>query len=245
MQLQESEDEEDNDGINELVTIDAVDSMRCINSINVWTERLVVQRKFPVIFKLDSGSQVNVLSEMLFNRMNINTTQYKNDLIIKAYGGFKIEVLFKVKLDISYKKCTKNLEFVVVKSDSQPLLGLDGCVKLKLIQKCKEIDEVSKLRNKDEFLQVNSDIFKGIGVFPDKYTIKVNDNSNGVIKPLRRLPRKITEQLKFELESLVKKNIIEKVEQPKNWASNLVVVEKDNKIRICLDPIELNKDIKI
>lgn len=41
-------------------------------------------------------------------------------------------------------------------------------------------------------------------------------------------------------------NIIEKVTEPSDWVSNMVVVQKANKkdLRICIDPIHLNKAIK-
>lgn len=41
-----------------------------------------------------------------------------------------------------------------------------------------------------------------------------------------------------------KQDIITKVSEPTNWISNMVVVQKPNKIRVCLDPHPLNKAIK-
>ncbi|PIK55635.1 hypothetical protein BSL78_07444 [Apostichopus japonicus] len=42
-----------------------------------------------------------------------------------------------------------------------------------------------------------------------------------------------------------KDNIIEKVESPTDWVNSLVIVEKSNgRLRICLDPRDLNKAIK-
>lgn len=44
---------------------------------------------------------------------------------------------------------------------------------------------------------------------------------------------------------MVENGIISKVENPKAWVSNLVIIEKpDGKLRICLDPRDLNKAIK-
>ena len=37
--------------------------------------------------------------------------------------------------------------------------------------------------------------------------------------------------------------IIEQVSTPTNWVSNLVIVKKENKLRICLDPKDLNRAI--
>ena len=44
---------------------------------------------------------------------------------------------------------------------------------------------------------------------------------------------------------MVKKNIIQKVVEPSDWVSNMVVVKKGNgQLRICIDPMFLNKAIK-
>ncbi len=52
-------------------------------------------------------------------------------------------------------------------------------------------------------------------------------------------------KLKVKLEELEVEGIISKVENPKNWVSNLVVIEKtDGSLRLCLDCSELNKAIK-
>ena len=44
---------------------------------------------------------------------------------------------------------------------------------------------------------------------------------------------------------LERRNIIARVTQPTDWVSNMVVVrKKNNDIRICLDPTNLNKAVK-
>lgn len=59
------------------------------------------------------------------------------------------------------------------------------------------------------------------------------------------MPLKIKEKLKNKLLELQEKKIISKVNNPKGWISNLVIIEKpDKSLRLCLDPNELNKAIK-
>ena len=66
-----------------------------------------------------------------------------------------------------------------------------------------------------------------------------------VVRPPRRIPYAIRDKLKVTLDDLEQKGIIEKTEGPVDWASNLVIVEKPNgALRICLDPVDLNKSIK-
>ena len=55
----------------------------------------------------------------------------------------------------------------------------------------------------------------------------------------------IQDKLKNELGRLVSLGIIEKVTEPTEWVNSIVIVQKPNgDIRICLDPIELNKWIQ-
>lgn len=51
-------------------------------------------------------------------------------------------------------------------------------------------------------------------------------------------------KLKQEINRLVKEDIIIKVDKHTEWVSNLVLVKREDKLRICLDPIELNKALK-
>ena len=52
-------------------------------------------------------------------------------------------------------------------------------------------------------------------------------------------------KLKLELDRMVKLGVIDKVDGPTDWVSNLVLVEKTNgQLRVCLDPRDLNKAIK-
>lgn len=43
---------------------------------------------------------------------------------------------------------------------------------------------------------------------------------------------------------LMEKGIIKKAEEPSEWISSMLVVVKPNKIRICLDPKDLNKAVQ-
>ena len=51
-------------------------------------------------------------------------------------------------------------------------------------------------------------------------------------------------RLRATLDDLERRDIITKVEEPVDWVSNLVIVEKaNNTLRLCLDPPDLNQAI--
>ena len=74
--------------------------------------------------------------------------------------------------------------------------------------------------------------------------IKLKDGSILHIEPVRRVPHAMQEPLKNELDKLVKEEILHKVDisEPIEWLNSFVCIKKPNgKLRLCLDPIHLNK----
>jgi hypothetical protein len=61
----------------------------------------------------------------------------------------------------------------------------------------------------------------------------------------RKIPAMLRGKLKQELDRMEKEQVIVKVDKPTNWVHNPLIVEKPNgKLRVCLDPRELNKYLK-
>lgn len=68
------------------------------------------------------------------------------------------------------------------------------------------------------------------------------------VRPLAHPPRKVPvafrDRLKEELDKLVGEEIITPVTEPTKWVFSLVLVNKPNKLRICIDPQDLNKALQ-
>ncbi|PIK33274.1 hypothetical protein BSL78_29912 [Apostichopus japonicus] len=89
------------------------------------------------------------------------------------------------------------------------------------------------------------DRFKGIGQFKGDYHIVIDKVALPVVHPARRCPIHIQEEIKKELDEMVKLDVIASVEEPTDWVSSLAYTQKPNgRWRICLDPRDLNKVIK-
>ena len=94
-------------------------------------------------------------------------------------------------------------------------------------------------------MKLYPEVFNGVGKLEPAYNIKLTDKVIPVVHPPRKVPASLREKLKNELDDMEKNEIIAKVDEPTEWVNSLVIVEKpDGKLRLCLDPRNLNKAIK-
>ncbi len=98
---------------------------------------------------------------------------------------------------------------------------------------------------KQSVLHDHSEVFQGIGLFPGECTIHLEPNSTPVIHPPRKIPVALHDRCKLELSRMEKIGVIAKVNEPTEWVNSMVIVQKsEGKLRICLDPKDLNKSIQ-
>ncbi|XP_060606617.1 uncharacterized protein K02A2.6-like [Ruditapes philippinarum] len=196
-------------------------------------------------FKLDTGACCNILSEADFKSLKVNTPLKKPTVKLTAYSGTEIKVLGVVDLSCSYKKkCTKLVEFYVVRTNKPSILGLQSCLDFNLIQIVMSVDQNEQM-NKNSVLRDFREVFHGFGKLPGACSIKVDPRYSPVIHPPRRVPVALQSKVKKELDAMEKAGIIAKVTAPTNWVNSMVVVNKphSDKVRTVIDPKDLNKAI--
>ncbi|GFS05684.1 retrovirus-related Pol polyprotein from transposon 297-like Protein [Elysia marginata] len=101
--------------------------------------------------------------------------------------------------------------------------------------------------NKENILQDYSDCFDGIGKFQGPYHIAIDTTIPPVIHGQRKIPISLKEKIKSELDEMSAQGIITKVKEGEltAWVNSLVYKEKPNgRLRLCLDPKDLNKAIQ-
>ena len=88
--------------------------------------------------------------------------------------------------------------------------------------------------------------FTGISTFKNyKYHIELDRHAKPVVHPERKIALALILKLDKELDSILADGIIVPVEKPTDWVNSLVVREKPNdRMRVCLDPRDLNKAIR-
>lgn len=221
---------------NQNVKIGKIDSV----GENGWFKDLKIEDQ-TVNFKLDTGAEVNVISKELFEKLNNNFKVRKTDVILEAYGGFKINPIGQVCLSCQYKGKYILMDFLITPNGLRPILGFQACMTLGILKRT----DVLEVSSKEEFIKNNVIVFSGLGKLKSDQKLEVRDGISPVAKPPRRIAVNLRKKVQEKLDELEKEDIIEAVMEPAEWVHNMVVVEKENKkLRICLDPHVLNEALK-
>ena len=133
-------------------------------------------------------------------------------------------------------KYTDNDELHKPNTGSAPVYSVDST--------SEEVSSHTPL-SKDDLLQRYRKAFRAnIGKVEAKYRIRIDIEVDPVQNAPRRVPVVLRDKLKETLDDLQQQDIIAAVTTPTAWISSMVVVPKANgKLRICLDPTDLNRAI--
>ena len=89
------------------------------------------------------------------------------------------------------------------------------------------------------------DGFEGIGKFDGAFHITTDPSITPVVHAPRKCPIQLRDEIQTELQDMENIGVIAKVTTPTEWASSIVCSRKSSdKLRICLDPKDLNEAIR-
>ncbi|KAK2706620.1 hypothetical protein QYM36_016596 [Artemia franciscana] len=166
-----------------------------------------------VEFKIDTVAEANVILMKTLNKMPPQPKLRPTSDILTSYTGESLKVAGTCQLDGQYKnREPQTHKFYVVDTDKRPIPSRQTSVSLNLIKFIYNIEKTPVTSTMDEILAKYKDVFEGIGQ-TEKRT-----GTTGIPRDNR------------------------KVTEPTELVNSMVVVQKpDSDIRICLDPVELNK----
>jgi hypothetical protein len=106
-----------------------------------------------------------------------------------------------------------------------------------------DVDETNLQKTQYEILDnpEYQEVFKGLGCLPGQYSIKLDSSVSPTIHPPRKIPIALHDKVRQELTLMEKTGVIVKQKEPTEWVNSMVVVNKGTKIRICIDPKDLNR----
>ena len=206
-----------------------------------------------VKFQLDSGATVNILPVDLYQKI---TKDQKLRALDKAnsnlvmFNKSQLEALGKVRIETRNPKNNKTyqVEYVIVSEGFKGLLGAKSIQELDLITV--NMDNImsvstSTVSTMTNILKEYQDVFKGEGLLAQKLHLELDNSIPAVKLPVRKVPLAVKEPLKEEIHRLVHMGILKPVDSPTDWISSMVVVMKRNgRVRLCIDPKPLNKALK-
>lgn len=213
----------DDFGFNDLF-IDSIDVMHIDNGVNVirngraFVELSCKPNNTRVNFKIDTGSQVNILPANVFFTLKTNAPLEQATSKLTTYNGHKLNTLGVCKIICCFGNKSQSLGFYVVETESPLILGLKSCLEFSLIQFVHPVQHtiVAPL-DRSMILTEYYDVFQGIGLFKTECNIVLDPSVSPVVNPPRRVPIALRDRLKAELDRMESLGVIAKVTKPTPW----------------------------
>ena len=209
--------------------------------------------------KVDTGAQGNyTLPIRMYRAMfpeNLNSEGYpkrgavmEKDTVLTAYNGSNIPDYGTITRPCKYRGDWIDTEVFIVESLGPAIIGLPASQDLNLltlhcgIEKRPSTTPISTVQGLKQ--QYPNQVDR-IGHFPCTYHITLKDDSLPVVHAPRKFPIHIRDELKAKLDSMESQGVIKRVTAPTDWVNSMVTSRNSNgKLRVCLDPKDLNKCIK-
>ncbi|UYV62382.1 K02A2.6-like, partial [Cordylochernes scorpioides] len=203
--------------------------------------------KESIICQIDTGATVNVLNfaDLCKIMQDGNPSLKPSYIKLRCYGGEILKPRGQIKINCSHQSKQHPIVFQVIDHWEKPILSAETCQKLNLIEIKADLCKIESTWTKqNNLLDKYKDIFEGIGCLQGEYKLETDPTIKPIKQAPRRVPITLRKELKEKLIDMEKKNIIAKVDYPTDWISNLVLVKSTKKLRICIDPRELNVALK-
>ena len=224
-----------------------------IKEANVhWANIHISDRKIAMM--IDSGSEINVLSEDTYEKLQDKPPLESDSKKYCGYGpeGERREIpmkgTFMCEMKAPETKRLTQAKVHVMKGKAANLLSCETSEKLGLVKfACKVNESASSVTvGKDKIFAQYPEVFEGMGKMTGKSVkLNINKETKPIAQKARRVPFHLRDKVEQEIERLKAMDIIEDAEGPTPWVSPLVLVHKpNNAIRICIDSRAINTAIE-
>lgn len=199
--------------------------------------------------QLDTGATCNILHSKDYMKLGSHDSSklQTSDTVLRCYGGEVIKPIGEALLQCKFNHKIYDLIFQVVDTPTyqKPLISGETCSLLDIVRvnaKLCKVQEESLYSSwteeqiKGEF----RDVFEGLGCLPGVFHLQIDPTTVPVKHAPRRVPIPLRKKLKDKLKELESMDIIVKKTEPTSWINSMVVVMRKEKMRLCLDPKDLN-----
>ncbi|UYV67535.1 K02A2.6-like [Cordylochernes scorpioides] len=220
-----------------------------------------------VIFKIDTGADVNVLPLQYYYQSFQRIKLEKSDKVLQGPNGIPLETVGMIHVKLQNKGQHLNSKIYVVCRFTGPAMA----------QKVSQVSVLLKFLVNTTFTWEDKEdntpgmhIWSSLGIPPlcppgaavvlviygggvrhpghAKINYKISlqpDAKPYALCTPRRVPIPLMKRVKEQLEEMTRLGVIESVEEPTEWCAGMVAVSKpEGKIRICVDLTKLNQYIR-
>ncbi|XP_033760786.1 uncharacterized protein K02A2.6-like [Pecten maximus] len=185
-----------------------------------WIANLKIQGQ-NVKFRIDTGARVDILTKNRTQKLSGLGEIKESHRTLKSFSNRKIKPVGSVTVSVTHGTQEVDINFEIV-----------------------DIDQENIISAEDELTRDFPDLVRTTGTLPGENSLSIDESAKGVIHPTRKLPAAIKPKAKEKLREMEENDYITKVDKPTEWVSSMVVNVKGDKIRICIDPRDLNKAIR-
>ena len=193
--------------------------------------------------QLHTGAYASVINTTQLKQVapNAQIKQIKKTLV--SYSQHRITPKGYVTLPIRFKDRELNVDFYVIGTKQKPILSGKVCRSLNLVQRVHKL-QAHVDPNLKELLDQYPDLQSASRAIPGTYSIRIDPKAAPGVHGPRRQPAALLPKIIAKLKEMEKEGHLSKVSQPTDWVNSMVVSSRGEKIRICLDPGDLNKAVK-
>ena len=256
----ETSDEESEENDDLLIKVEEVSNMKTngkqINTTLVFSD-MKEDYHTELQCQLDTGAMCSVMSlrDLAVITQTGDPPLKSSKVKLRLFDGSLMKPHGVAILKIHRNGSTTQLNFQIVDTKNKPLLSPETCEKLGSLKVTinetsavntvvTEQDKLQVLLTREAIQKEYKDVFEGLGHIGISSSFVVNPDHTTVQHAPRRVAVTLQKEVKEKIAEMEKKGIIQKVTEPTEWISSMVVVAKPGKIRICLDPRDLNKAIQ-
>jgi hypothetical protein len=243
--------ETDEDSDNDYLSEDNEESVRMLhikgldittNSLQTeddeWWETVYIG-KGQIRCQLDTGAKANVISKGQLDQVAPSAKLGKTSNRLVTFSKDRIVPIGKVQLTTRHKDTEILAKFYVIAQDQVTVLSGGTSRALGLIQRIHTLDQSTMGLLKQYPL-----LEQATGTLPGTYTIKIDPTVKPVVHRPRRQPAALLPRIIEKLKEMENEGHLRRVSVPTDWVNSMVVSTRRDKVRICVDPSDLNGAVK-
>lgn len=213
--------------------VTSVPDDRFLGVVNAKDRDWVVNLKMggsPVTFKIDTGADVTVMSERVWQQMAEPPPLSETKTQLTSPGG-ELQSVGEFLATTEVKGVEHTVRVIVIKGAlASNLLGRDAAIQMGLVARLQEVSNDNK-----------------VGLMKTKpVSIQLKEGAEPFcLHTARNVPLPLMEKVKDELKRMEDNGVIRPMTEPSEWCAPMVpVLKPSGQVRICVDLQVLNKAVK-